>query len=192
MPDTDIETGAETGNERDTALRARLAADHRAAFRDYVEAYQHSVYSGLRRLAPSAADAEDLAQETFVRAFRAFERYEPERIESLRLSGWTWTIALNLARNAARTRSRRPVTVEATWDGPDLGAGVDDLMDHDEWARRLEALNGPQRSGVVLRHVVGLSYEEIAEATGRAVGTVKADVHRGLARLRRIMDEEAA
>lgn len=186
MPETDRDTDTEE------ALRMRLAADHRAAFRDYVDAYQHSIYSGLRRLVATAADAEDLAQETFVRAFRAFERYEPDRIAALRLSGWTWTIALNLARNAARTRSRRPVTVEATWDRPDPAAGVDDLVETDEWARRLEALSGPQRTGVVLRHVVGLSYDEIADATGRAVGTVKADVHRGLARLRTMIDEEAA
>lgn len=186
MPDT------ETDTEWEEALRMRLAADHRAAFRDYVDAYQHSVYSGLRRLVGSDADAEDLAQETFVRAFRAFERYEPDRIEALRLSGWTWTIALNLARNAARTRSRRPVTVEATWDRPDLGAAVDDVVETDEWARRLSTLSAPQRTGVVLRHVVGLSYDEIAQATGRAVGTVKADVHRGLVRLRTMIDEEAA
>ena len=182
MPDTDT----------DVALRDRLAADHRAAFSEYVEAYQHSICSGLRRMVPSPADAEDLAQETFVRAFRAFERYDAERIASLRLRGWTWTIALNLARNAARTRSRRPVTVEATWDGPHPAADVDELVGLDEWAQRLAALNGPQRTGVVLRHVVGLSYDEIAEATGRPVGTVKADVHRGLAKLRDMIDEEAA
>lgn len=178
--------------DTDEALRDRLALDHRGAFAEYVAAFQDPIYSGLRRMSGSPSEAEDLAQETFVRAFRAFERYDADRIRSLRLRGWTWTIALNVARNAARTRSRRPVTVAATWDRPDPSAQADELFDHDDWSRRLGALSGPQRTGVVLRHVVGLSYDEIAEATGRAVGTIKADVHRGLARLRDLMEEEAA
>lgn len=182
MPTTDIEVD----------LTMRLAEDHRAAFADYVGAYQHSIYAGLRRLTGSAADAEDLAQETFVRAFKAFERYDSDRIAALRLRGWTWTIALNLARNAARTRSRRPVTVEATWDGPDAHDESERLVETDVWSRRLAGLSTPQRTAVVLRHVLGLSYVDISQATGRAVGTVKADVHRGIARLERIIEEETA
>ena len=54
----------------------------------------------------------------------------------------------------------------------------------DEWRDRLAALAPRQRDGIVLRHVVGLSYAEIAEVLGRPAGTVKSDVHRGLDRLR--------
>ena len=182
MPETDI----------DAALTRRLAVDHREAFADYVMAYQDGIYSGLRRLTGSPADAEDLAQETFIRAFRAFEKYENERIASLKLRGWTWTIALNLVRNAARTRSRRPVTVTATWDGPSPADGPERFVEVDDWSRRLAALSLPQRTAVVLRHVIGMSYGEMAEATGRALGTVKADVHRGIARLQTIIEEETA
>ncbi len=63
-------------------------------------------------------------------------------------------------------------------------------MSEADWAARLAALNADARTAVVLRHVVGLSYAEIAEATGRPVGTCKADVHRGIARLRELMTEE--
>jgi RNA polymerase sigma-70 factor (ECF subfamily) len=59
-----------------------------------------------------------------------------------------------------------------------------------EWQRRLAALRPAQRTAVVLRHVVGLSYDELALATGRPAGTIKADVHRGLAKLRALLDEE--
>ena len=58
------------------------------------------------------------------------------------------------------------------------------------WHRRLESLSSPQRTAVVLRHVIDLPYGEIAEVTGRPVGTVKADVHRGIARLRAMLTAE--
>jgi DNA-directed RNA polymerase specialized sigma24 family protein len=60
----------------------------------------------------------------------------------------------------------------------------------DEWDRRLATLSAPVRSAVVLRHVVGLPYAEVAVALGRPVGTVKADVHRGLQRLRLLIESE--
>jgi RNA polymerase sigma-70 factor (ECF subfamily) len=59
-----------------------------------------------------------------------------------------------------------------------------------EWDRRLSVLSDHQRTAVVLRHVVGLGVVEISEITGRPEGTVKADVHRGLTRLRKTIEEE--
>lgn len=164
----------------------RLATDLDDGFPDLIETLSTDVYSGLRRLA-GPSDAEDLTQETFIRAYRALEGYDSERIRRLQLRGWIWTIALNLGRNHARNRARRPTPVEL-----DDRVGVEDAEPPDSraWDRRLGALPSPQRRAVVLRHVVGLDYDEIAGATGRAVGTVKSDVHRGLERLRRLMEEE--
>src|SRR5690606_22516524 len=76
-------------------LCRRLAADLDGAFPDLVDALASDVYSGLRRLA-GADDAEDLTQETFIRAYRALGEYDAERIRNLRLRAWVWTIALNL------------------------------------------------------------------------------------------------
>ena len=169
-----------------TDLCAQLAGDVDAAFPQVVDVLSGPVYSGLRRLAGPEA-AEDLTQETFIRAYRALQGYDGERIRSLRLRGWIWTIALNLGRNHARDRARRPVPVEL-----EDRHGVEDAEPPDSaaWDRRLSTLTAPQRRAVVLRHVVGLDYAEIAEATGRPEGTVKSDVHRGLERLRRLMEEE--
>jgi RNA polymerase sigma-70 factor (ECF subfamily) len=64
--------------------------------------------------------------------------------------------------------------------------------DLEAWQRRLALLSTPMRKAVVLRHVVGMGYEEIALALDRPEGTVKADVHRGLDRLRTIMEKETA
>lgn len=168
-----------------TDLRLGLARDLDSTFPDLVREMQADVVSGLHRF--HGADAEDLTQETFIRAYRALQGYEPSRIRELSLRGWIWTIALNLGRNHARDRARRPIPVEI-----DERDRIEDPepVDTRAWDRRLSRLSSPQRTAVVLRHVVGLSYAEIAVATGRAEGTVKADVHRGIERLKTIMEGE--
>jgi RNA polymerase sigma-70 factor (ECF subfamily) len=164
----------------------RLATDLDAAFPDLVREMQHPLYSGLRRL--HGSDAEDLAQETFIRAYRALSSYETQRVRELRLRGWIWTIALNLGRNALRDRARRPVPAEVD---ENAHAMVDpELVDQAVWDRRLAHLSDAQRKVIVLRHVVGLSVAETAEALARPEGTVKADAHRGLEKLRTIMEAE--
>lgn len=141
------------------------------------------------------ADAEDVAQETFVRAYRALQGYEPERIRALRPRGWLAAIATNVGRN----RARRQTVATA-----DLGAVAEPLADErrqperiaerrDEartWRARLQQLPPRQRRAVELRHVDGLSYPELAEALDRPLGTVKSDVHRGVAALRVMLDSE--
>ena len=185
-------------------LTGRLARDVDEAFPSLVEAYIDGIFSGIRRLTPTKADAEDLTQEAFIRAYRALSEYAPERIVELALRPWLWTIALNLCRSAARRRSRRVTEVAFAADFAD--APSPDLTDADavaavmqqEWAERLRLLPEPQRAAVVLRHVVDLPYAEIAAITARPVGTVKADVHRGIERLRSSLagapgfDEEGA
>ena len=167
-------------------LAARLARDLDSAFEDFVTAYRTPVYSGLRRLHP--ADAEDLTQEAFIRAYRALSSYPVERIEAIDLRPWLWTIALNLGRNHARDRARRPQPAELH---DRHQAPQEEPADSRAWDERLASLPPRQRKAVVLRHVVGLTYEELALALERPVGTVKNDVHRGLGRLRTIIEEEA-
>lgn len=167
-------------------LCQRLARDLDGAFPDVVEGLADDVYSGLRRLA-GPQEAEDLTQETFIRAYRALQGYEAGRIRSLRLRGWIWTIALNLGRNHARDRARRPTPVELE---DRFGVEDPEPPDTDAWDRRLQGLPPVQRKALVLRHVVGLGYEEISLATGRPEPTVRSDVRRGLERLRKTMETE--
>jgi RNA polymerase sigma factor (sigma-70 family) len=163
----------------------RLADDLERAFPDLVKALQDPLYSGLRRL--HGADAEDLTQETFIRAFRALRSYDSDRVRSLQLRGWIWTIALNLGRNALRDRSRRPTPAEFEDRHPSHDP---EPVDAAAWDRRLSALPPGQRRAVILRHVGGLSVAEAALALGKPEGTVKADVHRGLAKLKTILEAE--
>lgn len=176
-----------TVTHSEQTLTTDLARDLDGAFERYVRATADGIFSGALRMLGDRSDAEDVMQETYARAYRALQGYEADRILSLRVDGWTWTIAANLCRNRLRSRARRPTSPlgdrERAVGGPsteeealsDLSAALRDaLLD----------LPFPQRAGVVLRHVLDLSYPEIAEALDRPEGTVKADVHRGLARLR--------
>ena len=174
----------DTTRADDGALAAQLAADLDGSFEALVLAHQDRLFTIAFRTSGDRHDAEELVQDCFVRAYRALATYPPMRIRELRLRGWLTTILLNAGRNRARVR--RVPTTELAFD-PGAEPAVDPLTRRDEretWARLLAGLSPAQRTAVVLRHVDGMSYAEIAEATGRPEGTVKAHVHRGLAALR--------
>ena len=169
-------------------LATDLASDLDESFPELVTRFQNGVFSGLRQLAGDHHRAEDLTQETFIRAYLALRSYPAERIRDMRLRGWVWTIALNLLRNDVRSSGRRPVPVQLR----DAGYTPPEPPDSQAWRRRWGLLPPTQRRAVILRHVAGLSYEEITEATGRPASTVRSDVRRGLARLRSIIEQETS
>lgn len=178
----------------DRQLASALARDVDRAFPSLVVAHEDRIYTIAYRLLAHRADAEEAAQDAFVRAYRALVGYEPERIRALVLRPWLATIAINACRNRRRrTVDRRPAVslaplIEAGYDPRDPGPSVEMLGERQSevelWARRLAALPRAQRTAIVLRHVDGLSYPEIATALDLPEGTVKAQVHRGLRRLR--------
>jgi RNA polymerase sigma-70 factor (ECF subfamily) len=168
----------------DAHLAARLANDLDGSFEALVLAHQDRLFTIAYRIGGDRHDAEEIVQDAFVRAYRAIAAYSPARTRELRLRGWLTTILLNAGRN--RRRIHRVPTVELVFE-PGSEPAADPLTRRDErdtWARLLSGLSPAQRTAVVLRHVDGLSYAEIAEAVGRPEGTVKAHVHRGLAALR--------
>jgi RNA polymerase sigma-70 factor (ECF subfamily) len=170
--------------------------DLTAAFPDLVAHHADLVFGVAMRLTRSPADAEDLTQETFARAFRALGGYPPERIASLRPRGWLAAIVGNLARDRAR-RAQPPTAAlddhgEHVVDGADPEGTVLRREADRAWHARLAGLPGRYGQAVALRHVEGLSYPELAAALGRPVGTVKSDVHRGVQLLREVLAAEAA
>jgi RNA polymerase sigma-70 factor (ECF subfamily) len=166
-----------------------MARDLEAAFPDLVAHHEDLVYGIARRRTRQPADAEDLAQEAFIRAYRALQGYAPERVAALRPRGWLAAIVGNLARD----RARRTTVPAATLEGvagrlADAAPGPERMVTQREsataWQTRLAALPPRYRRAVELRHVDGLSYPELAEALQRPLGTVKSDVHRGVRLLR--------
>jgi len=168
-----------------------LAADLDAAFPCVVERYTDVVYSVALRLVRSPAEAEEVAQDTFIRAHRALEDYPPERRRGMRLRPWLARIALNLARNRLRRGHHGEVAlddfVEATSAAPRSHEPAE-IAERREagryWQGLLATLPESQRVAVALRHVDGLSYAEVAETLDRPIGTVKSHVHRGVRQLR--------
>lgn len=168
----------------DTHLTARLADDLDGSFEALVSGHADRLFSIALRILGNRADAEEAAQDAFVRAYRALATYDAPRIRDLRLRGWLAAIVVNVCRN--RTRVQRVRTTELAFD-PSTEPAIDALAARDirdAWASLLRGLPAPQRTAIVLRHVDGLSYAEMAAALGRPEGTLKAQVHRGLATLR--------
>ena len=149
-----------------------------------VRAHADDVWTTALRLTGNRSDAEDLVQEVFAAAWASLRSWPQERVDALRPRAWLMTITLNAWRNGLRTASRRPHTSPLL----DHDAAVQplDALDQDERLADLVArLPEAYRAPVVLRHVVGLSYAEIAAALDCPPGTVKAQVSRGLALLRK-------
>jgi RNA polymerase sigma factor (sigma-70 family) len=168
----------------DAALAAALAADLDGSFEALVEAHAGRLFSIALRLVGDRRDAEEAAQDALVRAYRALEGYPAERIRELRMRPWLTTIVLNACRN--RVRVKRVPTTELAFE-PAAEPAVEPMARRDAkaaWSALLATLPPAQRAAVVLRHVDGLSYAEMAEALGRPEGTLKAQVHRGLSALR--------
>src|SRR5689334_6749338 len=155
-------------------------------FERLVRDHQDRIYALGLALTGNRHDAEDVAQDTFIRAYRALATYSPDRIRDLKQKAWLHRIAVNVVRN--RVRGVRPRMVELNGSEPDLATGPEEDVlrkaEIDELAARVACLPTRYREAVVLRHVQDLSYAEVAETLGQPVGTVKANVHRGLKILR--------
>jgi RNA polymerase sigma-70 factor (ECF subfamily) len=167
-------------------VRRSLTEEFDTGFTELVRAYQPQIYSGALRMTRRPEDAKDVAQDTFVRAYRALRSYDDDRILSLQIRPWLWTIALNLCRNRARSKVTEVLLLDHDIIAHADLSELDDAM----WNRRLTTLNSHQRTAVVMRHVLDLPIAEISQATGRPEGTVKADLSRGLDRLRLTIEAE--
>lgn len=170
---------------------ARPAAARSQAFEAEALAYLDSVYRTARRLTRAPADAEDLVQDTYLKAFRAADRFEPDT----NLRAWLFTILHNTARNRARDQARDTVTIdsdavdraaEAPWSDGGAFSGSETpeaLLLRDTLAPDLQsaidALPEAFRQAVWLRDVEEFSYAEIAEMLSIPVGTVMSRISRG-------------
>lgn len=162
------------------------------AFERIVEHYQRPVFAIAYRMTCDAGRAEDLAQDVFLRVWRKLGTFRPDQP----LRPWLLRLATNVCINALRKR-RLPVVSVQTDDGADprepqaRDPEASELASRRELAEQLEGaiaqLPEDYRVIVTLRHVEEMSYEEIAEALGRPVGTVKVRLFRARERLRRIL-----
>jgi RNA polymerase sigma-70 factor (ECF subfamily) len=183
---------------RDPDVRLMLAVrdDVPGAFEELVEHYQHRLILVMQHLIGNASEAEDLAQEVFLRVYRARKKYRAR----CKFSTWLFTIANNLGLNWLRSRQRKPVVplpaqdsgplgprpaeqlVQATGATPSHGLRQQELAAVVRQA--LDTLNERQRMAVVLNKFEDMSYAEIAEVMDLSVKAVKSLLNRARTNLR--------
>ncbi|HEY4218854.1 MAG TPA: sigma-70 family RNA polymerase sigma factor [Gemmatimonadaceae bacterium] len=188
LPDADVVALAQQGRD--------------SAFRELIRRYERPVFSLIYRMVRDRELAEDLAQDTFIKVLNHIDRYRPE----FKLSSWLFKIANNVAIDHLRRRQLDTVSidgsphaqtadaVEATrFDVVDQQESALDEMEARELGtsieRAISGLRPEYRSCIMLRHVEGRSYEEIAATLDLPLGTVKTYIHRARHELREALED---
>lgn len=174
-------------NEVDQALVQRVQNGDKRAFDLLVSRYQHRIVSVITRYVHDWSDAQDVAQDTFIRAYRAIGNFRGDA----QFYTWLYKIAINTAKNWLVSQGRRPPGDDVEIGDAEHYDGGARLRDTDtpeqELIRReieqtvtsvVEALPDELRMAITLREVDGLSYEEIAETMNCPIGTVRSRIFR--------------
>jgi RNA polymerase sigma-70 factor (ECF subfamily) len=180
----------------------RLVARDERAFNELVKMYERRIFGLLLRMIGRRDEAEDLAQEVFVQVFKAIGTFRGEA----KLSTWIFRIAMNLSKNRSKYLARRRTDSQDHFSGAgeevpihrarNSNMGVidrpDDLLSGVELEaiveRSISELEPEFREVLILRDVEDMSYEEIAEITGLADGTVKSRIHRARLQLKQAVE----
>lgn len=178
-------------NSVDVALMLRTGQGDQAAFQDLVERHQHAVVGTVAKMLGGGNDAEDIAQQVFLRLWKSAARYQP----TAKFTTYLFTITRNLVFNETRKRQRRkehsldeqeddwhrqlPESPESQPDAQALQGELREAID-----QAIGALPEKQRLAVVLRRYELMPYEEIAEVLGLSVSAVKSQLFRARTTLR--------
>ena len=176
-----------------------LADDLDLCFERVVHTYQDRIVNLATASLGDRQRAEEVAQDVFVRAYRALQSYDRPRIRKLRLRAWLYAIAMNLVRNAVRGKRLRVVGLEhddgsprPIEDGaPSAQTRIEQKEDWQHVGDAIARLSPKLREAFRLRYIDELSYDEIATALDQPVGTVKANAHRGLVAVRAFLEEHS-
>ena len=185
----------------DIRIMLRVRDDDSQAFAELVEAYHHRLVTVMRHLVGNTEEAEDLAQEVFLRVYRGRKKYHPKA----KFSTWLFTIANNLALNVLRTRQRKPTIPLNVRDSGPLGPRPAEQLvldrqeqPHQQMQQRelsavvqqaLDTLNERQRVAVVLNKFEDMNYAEIAEVMELTTKAVKSLLSRARDNLREALKD---
>jgi RNA polymerase sigma-70 factor, ECF subfamily len=184
----DLTTSAPMPRELDRATLVRCRAGDPVAFRAFVVRYERPVHAVLSRMLGHGPHVEDLAQETFLRAFDAFDRFDVDA--GARPSTWLLTIATRLGLDARKRRNvaSRALALQPEEQAVETPAGaLHRAQLRRELERALEAISDDQRAALALVEFHDFSVAEVAEALGVAQGTVKSRLMRAREKLRALL-----
>jgi RNA polymerase sigma-70 factor (ECF subfamily) len=190
-------------NELDLELVKRVQRGDKTAFDLLVRKYQHRIAAVVGRFVADHAEAQDIAQESFIRAYRAIGNFRGDS----QFYTWLYRIAVNTAKNHLVAMKRRPPTSDVEAEEAEHFSGAGRMHDHDtpehellreeiarEVSETVAALPAELRQAITLREMDGLSYEEIAETMDCPIGTVRSRIFRAReaidARLRPLMESQ--
>jgi len=176
------------GDASDLSLVRRVQRGDKGAFDALVLKYQHKLVKLVMRYVRNAAEAEDIAQEAFIKAYRALPQFRGDSA----FYTWLYRIAINTAKNAVVSRDRSPIEYDLDRSNSDESYDMQGRMKDSETPEGLvltdeirttvnaaiDALPEDLRTAIVLRELEGLSYEEIAAAMDCPVGTVRSRIFR--------------
>ena len=177
-------------NERDLALMREIASGDESAMRELIERHQNRVYGTIVRMLGSERDAEDLAQQVFVRVWKSAGRYQP----SAKFTTWLYTIVRNLVFTETRSRSRADLShqVDETLRDERQKTPSAEMLDSEKMAAiqsAIDALPEQQRLAIVLRRYEEMPYEEMAVVLKQTVPGVKSLLFRARTSLRESLEK---
>lgn len=189
--DGDMEDEKREANERDVALMLKVKAGDMVAFESLVEIHQGAVIGTVAKMLGSPTEAEDIAQQVFIRIWKSAARYEPQA----KFTTWMFTITRNLVFNETRRRKRKPTVSAdereeeshqvledvhtATPDADVLQSELEKAVDE-----AIQALPDKQRIAIVLRRYEELPYDEIGNVLSMSVPAVKSLLFRARTQLK--------
>lgn len=158
----------------DGDLVTRSLGGRADAFEELVRRHQDSVYGFSRHFCQNSADAKDLAQETFIRAYTRLDTYK----QGFSFRNWILQICSNLAKNTYR-QNRRRESLHDSFSAVTPGQSEDGGLERLELTQALKSVPAKLRTPLLLRHAEGLSYEEISSIMGIGLSAAKMRVKRG-------------
>ncbi|MDA9921913.1 sigma-70 family RNA polymerase sigma factor [Verrucomicrobiales bacterium] len=199
QPETDEEAERRALNDRDVGLMLRVKEGDNEAFELLVELHQSAVIGTVAKMLGGASEAEDIAQQVFIRIWKSAKRYQPQA----KFTTWMFTITRNLVFNETRRRKRKP-TVSVEEREEESHQQVEDVHSttpdqdvlHSELERAvddaIQALPDKQRLAVVLRRYEEMPYDEIGRVLSMSVPAVKSLLFRARTQLKESLEKYLA
>jgi len=179
-------------SKTESEIIARVLKGDRQAYALLVEEYKGPVFNLAYRMTGTREDADDLTQETFIRAYQNLRRFD----QTKKFFTWLYTIGINLIRNHLKKNVRDISHLAAAGSSLEQqqinGEGEGDVLSDDRMIRLeqvIRKLPVDLREAIILKFVQDLTFEEVANVTGNSVSAVKMRIYRGLEKMKQMMED---